>query len=170
MAFVFSRKIAAASFVGALMIAASPALGTSPGEPSGTEKSALFEMAATSEPVVVGFRDLFSAGAPSDRVQALAGSVVEIAGYFAPPEEGLPFRVLVGVPTKTCPYCDPAEDEGAEDALPFVLVYPREPVAIDNTFKRVRVTGRLEADAVDRENDGVATEIRLVDAVLEGGK
>ena len=116
-------------------------------------------------PVRVQFRDLFTGMNPSDQAIDLSGSEIEIVGYLTPPQ-AFPFRVLVGQPSATCPYCEPPEDE-ADAVIPFLLVFG-EMTELDFSFRtRLRVTGILQARRNAVGPDGRKLEMRLMEAVVE---
>ena len=100
----------------------------------------------------------------SPAAQTLAGKRVRVEGYAAPPyraEAG--FFVLTRSPTHICPYCS-AEPDWPMDV---VVVYPRGGVAGPGGTALVTVTGTLEIGSKPDAESGLASQLRLVDAVIE---
>ncbi|MEL6692104.1 MAG: hypothetical protein AAFZ74_13305 [Pseudomonadota bacterium] len=128
-----------------------------------SDKSAM--VTATERPVRVQFRDLFTGLNPSDQAIDLSGSEIEIVGYLTPPQS-FPFRVLVGLPSETCPYCEPPEDEN-DDVIPFLLVLGDLDEMNFSFRSRLRVKGVLQARRNAVGPDGRKLEMRLMEAVVE---
>ena len=122
-------------------------------------------VSATERPVRVQFRDLFTGLNPSDQAIDLSGSEIEIVGYLTPPQP-FPFRVLVGLPSETCPYCEPPEDED-DDVIPFLLVLGDLDEMNFSFRSRLRVTGVLQAQRNAVGPDGRKLEMRLMEALVE---
>lgn len=116
----------------------------------------------------VQFRDLFfQGGKPSPKAERMAGQVVTLSGFLAPPpEETSPFLVLVGVPVAKCPYCATEDDE---EQLPFVLVYPDTPFdrAGVRARTRIRVQGRVETGEQYDPTFGLPNSVRIIAAQIE---
>ena len=99
----------------------------------------------------------------SPAAQALAGKRVRVAGYAAPPyraEAG--FFVLTSAPTHICPYCIAQPDW----PIDVVVVYPRGGVAGPGGTSLVTVAGKLELGSKPDPESGLASHVRLVDAVI----
>jgi hypothetical protein len=100
----------------------------------------------------------------SPAAQALAGKRVRVEGYAAPPyraEAG--FFVLTRTRTHICPYCN-AEPDWPMDV---VVVYPRGGVAGPGGTSMVTVAGTLEIGSKPDAESGLASRLRLTDAVIE---
>jgi hypothetical protein len=100
----------------------------------------------------------------SPAARALAGKRVRVEGYAAPPyraEAG--FFVLTRSPTHVCPYCI-AE---ADWPMDVVVVYPRGGVAPAGGASLVSIAGTLEIGSKPDGESGLASQLRLVDAVIE---
>lgn len=131
---------------------------------SGVEQPDL-ELGFERAPVRVQFRDLFTGMNPSHQAISLSGSEIEIVGYLTPPQP-FPFRVLVGQPSETCPYCEPPQDED-DTVIPFLLVFGNLD-EMDYSFRsRLRATGALQAQRSAIGPDGRKLEMRLMEAVVE---
>lgn len=128
-----------------------------------SDKAAM--VTATERPVRVQFRDLFTGLNPSDKAVDLSGSEIEIVGYLTPPQP-FPFRVLVGLPSETCPYCEPPED-GDDNVIPFLLILGDLDEMNFSFRSRLRVTGVLQAPRNAVGPDGRKLEMRLIEAVVE---
>ncbi|MCG8443018.1 MAG: hypothetical protein MI723_14535 [Caulobacterales bacterium] len=137
-------------------------------QPAGAAETPAAGAEAPARPVLIEFREFFNREAmPSERAIALSGSYVEVVGFFAPPPfEDVPFRVLVGAPTESCPYCEPEAFAAGGESLPFVLVHPAPGQPDIGASRRVRVVGRVEAHPGNTDPYGLTRELRLHDAAF----
>lgn len=162
---------------GALRATEDPAPGQTPGQtlgqaPSQAAREESAPQAALVQPQAkprfMQFRDIFAdKGKPSDLARETSGKQVTMVGFVAPPpDKSSPFLVLVGEPTTFCPYCSTISEH---DHLPFVLVYTGEPVDHEHygLRRRLRVTGRLNADHGNEPTYGFHRDVEILDAVIE---
>ena len=99
-----------------------------------------------------------------DRVVALKGRPVSMAGYMAPPlkAESM-FFVLTREPLAICPFCQ----SDADWPLDIVVVYLRSKAALVPAGARTVVSGRLELGSWTDPETGFVSQIRLVQAGYE---
>jgi hypothetical protein len=97
----------------------------------------------------------------SDRLVALNGKPVEIAGFMAPPlkaEAG--FFVLTREPVSLCPFCNSDADWPSD----IIVVYLRDGVRYHQTNRAIAVTGTLEIGSKLDTKTGFVSLVRLIDA------
>ena len=97
----------------------------------------------------------------SDKVQRLAGRIVSLRGYMAPPlsAEAI-FFVLTREPMSICPFCS-SDAEWPPDIL---VVYLRRRALPLDPSERIEVTGRLETGSWTDPETGFVSQLRLRDA------
>src|SRR6266481_9667094 len=97
----------------------------------------------------------------SDKLVALNGKPVEIAGFMAPPlkaEAG--FFVLTREPVSLCPFCNSDADWPSD----IIVVYLRDGIRYTQTNRAITVSGTLEIGSkLDVKTDFVSL-VRLIDA------
>lgn len=99
----------------------------------------------------------------SGRVRALAGQVVAVRGYMAPPLTAqAAFFVLTREPMALCPFCS-SDAEWPPDIL--VVYLRRSALALDPS-QRIEATGRLEAGSWTDPESGFVSQLRLRDAAF----
>jgi hypothetical protein len=109
----------------------------------------------------ITFANLWSEGAEfSDRAKELAGQVVEMRGYMAPPlKPRIDWFVLTSTPTATCPFCD----EGAAWPDDIVLIMLSRPVVALPYNKPIGVSGILDIGTQTDEKTGFVSRVRLLE-------
>lgn len=96
-----------------------------------------------------------------DRIVALKGRDVALAGYMAPPLKAeSTFFVLTREPLAICPFCQ----SDADWPLDIVVVYLRAAAALAPAGARTSVSGRLELGSWTDPDTGFVSQIRLVRA------
>jgi hypothetical protein len=101
----------------------------------------------------------------SERALALKGRTVRMRGFMAPPlKPESRFFVLTREPVAVCPFC--ASD--AEWPVDIVVVYLKKTLAPVDFQRRIRVEGQLEIGSWTDPNTGFVSQVRLVDADIEG--
>jgi hypothetical protein len=96
-----------------------------------------------------------------DRVVALKGREVSMAGYMAPPlKPESTFFVLTREPLAICPFCQ----SDADWPVDIVVVYLRAQTALAPAGARTEVSGRLELGSWTDPDTGFVSQIRLVQA------
>lgn len=99
-----------------------------------------------------------------DRIVALKGREVTLAGYMAPPLKAeSTFFVLTREPLAICPFCQ----SDADWPLDIVVVYLREQAALAAAGARTSVSGRLELGSWTDPETGFVSQIRLTRAGYE---
>ena len=97
----------------------------------------------------------------TDRARNLAGAVVEMRGYMAPPlKPEIDFFVLTSLPTAICPFCDAAAS-WPDDIVLVKLSRPVHALAYD---RLLNVSGVLEIGIETDEATGFVSLVRLRDA------
>jgi hypothetical protein len=97
----------------------------------------------------------------SEKLVALNGKPVEIAGFMAPPlkaEAG--FFVLTREPVSLCPFCNSDADWPSD----IIVVYLRDGVRYSQTNRAITVSGTLEIGSKLDARTGFVSLVRLVDA------
>jgi hypothetical protein len=97
----------------------------------------------------------------SDKLVALNGKPVEIAGFMAPPlkaEAG--FFVLTREPVSLCPFCNSDADWPSD----IIVVYLRDGVRYTQTNRAISVSGTLEIGSKLDPKTGFVSLVRLIDA------
>jgi hypothetical protein len=109
----------------------------------------------------VSFADLWSDGSEfSDLAKTLAGQIVEMRGYMAPPlKPRIDWFVLTGTPTATCPFCD----EAAAWPEDIVLIMLSRPVVALPYNKPIGVSGILDIGTETDEKTGFVSRVRLLE-------
>jgi hypothetical protein len=99
----------------------------------------------------------------SPKSKSLAGQVVRILGFMAPPlKPDVGFFVLTRAPVALCPFCNSDADWPSD----IIVVYPRDRGGWAQDGLPVAVTGTLELGSkVDRET-GFVSLVRVVDAAV----
>lgn len=99
-----------------------------------------------------------------DRIVALRGREVALAGYMAPPlKVESTFFVLTREPLAICPFCQ----SDADWPLDIVVVYLRAQAALAAAGARTSVSGRLELGSWTDPETGFVSQIRLTRAGYE---
>src|SRR6266446_7869641 len=94
----------------------------------------------------------------SDKLVALHGQRVMMAGYMAPPlKPALDFFVLTRVPLALCPFC--ASDAAWPEDIVFVRMPPRQ--AMKPTSAPVQVIGRLDVGTKTDTATGFVSLVRI---------
>ena len=97
----------------------------------------------------------------TDKARKLAGKVVEMHGYMAPPlKPEIDFFVLTSLPTAICPFCDAAAS-WPDDIVLVNLSRPVRALAYDRLLD---VSGILEIGTFTDEATGFVSLVRLRDA------
>ena len=97
----------------------------------------------------------------TDKARKLAGTVVNMHGYMAPPlKPEIDFFVLTSLPTAICPFCDAAA------AWPddIVLIFMGRPIRALAYDRLIRVSGTLEIGTDTDEVTGFVSRVRLRDS------
>lgn len=94
----------------------------------------------------------------ADRVRALAGKQVAMAGYMAPPltAEGA-FFVLTREPLAICPFCQ----SDADWPVDILVVYLEKMTPLVTAGAKVLVAGQLEVGSWADPETGFVSQIRL---------
>jgi hypothetical protein len=103
--------------------------------------------------------ELWAAGGEfSPKAKRLAGEVVELRGYMAPPlKPEVEFFVLTALPMAVCPFCDSAA-AWPED---IVLVYLGRPVRALPYDRLIGVSGTLQIGTETDAGTGFVSRVRL---------
>jgi hypothetical protein len=111
---------------------------------------------------IVTFTDLTVADDQyTERARKLAGTMVEMHGYMAPPlKPEIDFFVLTSLPTAICPFCDAAAS-WPDDIVLVNLSRPVRALAYDRLLD---VSGILEIGTTTDEATGFVSLVRLRDA------
>jgi hypothetical protein len=97
----------------------------------------------------------------TERARKLAGKVVEMHGYMAPPlKPEIDFFVLTSLPTAICPFCDAAASWPDD----IVLVHLSRPVRALAYDRLLDVSGTLEIGVDTDAATGFVSLVRLRDA------
>jgi hypothetical protein len=97
----------------------------------------------------------------TERARKLAGKVVEMHGYMAPPlKPEIDFFVLTSLPTAICPFCDAAASWPDD----IVLVHLSRPVRALAYDRLLDVSGILEIGIDTDAATGFVSLVRLRDA------
>jgi hypothetical protein len=97
----------------------------------------------------------------TERARKLAGKVVEMHGYMAPPlKPEIDFFVLTSLPTAICPFCDAAASWPDD----IVLVHLSRPVRALAYDRLLDVSGILEIGVDTDAATGFVSLVRLRDA------
>ncbi len=124
---------------------------------------------AASEPASLKFAELYKSRtvlgmAFSDRTTELAGKVVVLAGYMAPPlKPESAFFVLTRSPVSICPFCSSDADWPAD----IVVVYLKNPTGFMQDGSPVSVSGTLQMGSKRDLETGFVSQLRVVDAVVK---
>jgi hypothetical protein len=97
----------------------------------------------------------------SEKLIALNGKSVEVAGFMAPPlkaEAG--FFVLTREPVSLCPFCNSDADWPSD----IIVVYLRDGVRYSQTNHAITVSGTLEIGSKLDAKTGFVSLVRLIDA------
>ena len=110
----------------------------------------------------IKIRDLWAGGGNfSALAEKMAGSVVEMQGYMAPPlKPEINFFVLTRIPMAVCPYCD-TEASWPDDLILVFIDSLISPVPFNDLIK---VTGKLELGTKTDPATGFDSRARLVSA------
>ena len=108
----------------------------------------------------VKIRDLWAGGGNfSPLAEKMAGSIIEMQGYMAPPlKPEINFFVLTRIPMAVCPYCD-TEASWPDDLILVYVDRAMSPVPFNDLIK---VTGRLEIGNQTDVATGFISRARLV--------
>ena len=97
----------------------------------------------------------------TEKARKLAGKVVEMHGYMAPPlKPEIDFFVLTSLPTAICPFCDAAASWPDD----IVLVHLSRPVRALAYDRLLDVSGTLEIGVDTDAATGFVSLVRLRDA------
>jgi hypothetical protein len=97
----------------------------------------------------------------TDKARKLAGTVVNMHGYMAPPlKPEIDFFVLTSLPTAICPFCDAAAS-WPDDIVLVQLSRPVRALAYDRLLE---VSGTLEIGIQTDAATGFVSLVRLRDA------
>jgi hypothetical protein len=97
----------------------------------------------------------------TDKAKKLAGKVVEMRGYMAPPlKPEIDFFVLTSLPTAVCPFCD-AVASWPDDIVLIFLTRPVRALAYD---RLISVSGTLEIGTDTDAATGFVSRVRLRDS------
>jgi hypothetical protein len=97
----------------------------------------------------------------TERARKLAGTVVDMRGYMAPPlKPEIDFFVLTSLPTAICPFCDAAAS-WPDDIVLVKLSRPVRALAYD---RLLNVSGVLEIGIETDTATGFVSLVRLRDA------
>ncbi len=97
----------------------------------------------------------------SDRAQQLAGHVIFMTGYMAPPLRAeSQFFVLTKEPLAICPFCQ----SDADWPVDIVVVYLKGVSPLISAGTQITVSGRLEMGSWADPESGFVSQVRLVDA------
>ncbi|HEY6255526.1 MAG TPA: hypothetical protein VIY51_06995 [Xanthobacteraceae bacterium] len=97
----------------------------------------------------------------TEKARRLAGKVVEMRGYMAPPlKPEIDFFVLTSLPTAICPFCDAAASWPDD----IVLVHLSRPVRALAYDLLLNVSGTLEIGETTDAATGFVSLVRLRDA------
>ena len=97
----------------------------------------------------------------TEKARKLAGKVVEMRGYMAPPlKPEIDFFVLTSLPTAICPFCDAAAS-WPDDIVLVRLSRPVRALAYD---RLLNVSGTLEIGMGTDAATGFVSLVRLNDA------
>jgi hypothetical protein len=97
----------------------------------------------------------------SDKLRALAGKPVEMAGFMAPPLKAeARFFVLTREPLSLCPFCNSDADWPAD----IVVVLLRDEIRFVQSNQAIVTAGTLELGSKLDPQTGFVSQIRLVDA------
>src|ERR1700730_16385428 len=97
----------------------------------------------------------------TEKARKLAGTVVEMHGYMAPPlKPEIEFFVLTSLPTAICPFCDAAAS-WPDDIVLVKLSRPVRALAYD---RLLNVSGVLEIGIQTDATTGFVSLVRLRDA------
>jgi hypothetical protein len=97
----------------------------------------------------------------TEKARKLAGKVVEMHGYMAPPlKPEIDFFVLTSLPTAICPFCDAAASWPDD----IVLVHLSRPVRALAYDRLLDVSGILEIGIETDAATGFVSLVRLRDA------
>jgi hypothetical protein len=97
----------------------------------------------------------------SDKLRALAGKPVEMAGFMAPPLKAeARFFVLTREPLSLCPFCSSDADWPAD----IVIVLLRDEIRFVQSNQGIVVAGVLELGSKLDPQTGFVSQIRLADA------
>jgi hypothetical protein len=97
----------------------------------------------------------------SDKLVALGGKPVEIAGFMAPPLKAeASFFVLTREPVSLCPFCNSDADWPSD----IIVVYLRDGVRYIQTSRAITVSGTLEIGSKLDAKTSFVSLVRLIDA------
>ena len=113
----------------------------------------------------VKIRDLWAGGGQfSPLAEKMAGAVIELQGYMAPPlKPEIDFFVLTRIPMAFCPYCD-TEAAWPDDLILVFIDQAISPVPFNDL---IRVSGRLEIGTKTDAATGFVSRARLLGAAFE---
>jgi hypothetical protein len=101
----------------------------------------------------------------SGRALSLKGKTVRMRGFMAPPlKPESRFFVLTREPVAVCPFC--ASD--AEWPVDIVVVYLKKTLVPVDFQQHIAVEGRLEMGSWTDPDTDFVSQVRLVDADIEG--
>jgi hypothetical protein len=97
----------------------------------------------------------------SDKLKALSGKPVEMAGFMAPPlKPEARFFVLTREPLSLCPFCNSDADWPSD----IVVVLLRDEISFVQSNQGIAVAGVLELGSKLDAQTGFVSQIRIVDA------
>jgi hypothetical protein len=97
----------------------------------------------------------------TDKAKRLAGKVVDMRGYMAPPlKPEIDFFVLTSLPTAICPFCDAAASWPDD----IVLIFLGRPIRAISYDRLLKVTGTLQIGTETDEGTGFVSRVRLRDS------
>ena len=97
----------------------------------------------------------------TDKAKTLAGTLVEMRGYMAPPlKPEVDFFVLTSLPTAVCPFCDSAATWPDD----IVLIFLDRPVRALAYDRLISVSGKLEIGTDTDAATGFVSRVRLRDS------
>jgi hypothetical protein len=97
----------------------------------------------------------------SDRVSALNGRRVRLAGFMAPPLKAEShFFVLTRQPLAICPFCQ----SDADWPVDIVVIFLKSASPLVSAGRRVSVAGKLEIGSKTDPETGFVSQIRIIDA------
>ena len=97
----------------------------------------------------------------TDKLVALNGKPVEIAGFMAPPlKPEAAFFVLTHEPVSLCPFCNSDADWPSD----IIVVYLRDGVRYTQTNRAIAVVGTLDIGSKLDTKTGFVSLVRLIEA------
>jgi hypothetical protein len=97
----------------------------------------------------------------SDKLRALAGQRVDVAGFMAPPLKAeASFFVLTREPVSLCPFCNSDADWPSD----IIVVFLKDELTFVQNNAPILASGRLELGSQLDKLTGFVSQIRLVEA------